>query len=71
VHFPPFPLQWSYTNCEHLYSLLSEDDKKTFDFDIAKLDWNEYVKVFALGTKTYLLNEDPANIPKARKQITR
>ena len=64
-------LQWSYTNCDHLYSLLSEEDKVTFDFDISKLDWKKYVDVFTLGTKMYLLKEDPANIPKARKRITR
>lgn len=63
--------QWTYTNCDHLYSQLNEADKETFDFDIAKLNWNEYIKVFTMGTKTYLLKEDPANIPVARKRITR
>ena len=64
-------MQWAYTNCSKLLSLLSEEDRLTYDFDITKLVWKDYVTDFAMGTKLYLLNEDPANVPIARKQIKR
>ncbi len=63
--------QFSNTNVEKLYSLMSPEDQETFDFDIRKLDWKEFTRAFCMGTKQYLFNEDPANIPVARKQLDR
>jgi len=76
---PPYPLtpsthgtmQWSHTNHDKLLSLMSEADKKVFNFDIRDLSWKQYINVFCMGTKQYLLNEDVANLPIARKQIKR
>ena len=42
-----------------------------YDFDISKLQWEKYIDSFCMGTKRYLLNEDLANLPVARRQITR
>lgn len=50
---------------------MSEADKKVFNFDIRDLSWKQYINVFCMGTKQYLLNEDVANLPIARKQIKR
>jgi len=64
-------MQWSHTNHDKLLSLMSEADKKVFNFDIRDLSWKQYINVFCMGTKQYLLNEDVANLPIARKQIKR
>ena len=50
---------------------MTEEDKETFYFDVRKLNWEQYIETFCAGTKYYLLKEDPANLPKARKQIKR
>eukprot|EP00731_Ephydatia_muelleri_P006211 Em0003g459a len=62
---------WKANNCLSLLSLMTEEDKETFYFDVRNLDWEQYVETFCAGTKYYLLKEDPANLPKARKQIKR
>ncbi len=50
---------------------MSQEDKSVFGFDIRQLDWEKYIKVFCMGTKWYLLNEDVANLPEARKRLRR
>ena len=67
IHTP----QWKADNCLSLLSLMTEEDKATFYFDVRHLNWEEYVATFCQGTKYYLLKDDPANLPKARKQIKR
>ena len=44
---------------------------QVYDFDLRKLQWEKYVDSYCIGTKIYLLNEDLANLPVARQQITR
>jgi len=64
-------LKWSSANSEKLLSLLNDEDRVSYDFDITKLVWKDYISDLTLGTKTFLLNEDLANVPIARRQITR
>lgn len=64
-------LQWSHTNHDKLLSVMHEEDKKEFGFDIRDLNWDQYIKDYCMGTKQYLFNEDPTNIPIARRQIKR
>ena len=69
---PSLPLsQWNNANSYKLLSLLSAEDQEEFDFDLRKISWNSYFIQYCLGTKRYLFNEDPANLPIARKQIKR
>ncbi len=42
-----------------------------FNFDLRDLDWEEYINIFCMGTKRYLLKEDMANLPRARQQMKR
>ena len=67
----PFNIQWNNANSYKLLSLLSPEDQEEFDFDLRKLNWPSYFIQYCLGTKRYLFNEDPANIPIARRQIKR
>ena len=50
---------------------MSAEEKKTFYFDIRDLNWDTYVTNFCIGTKCYLMKEDLANLPSARKKIKR
>ena len=63
--------QWSHTNHDRLLSLMSEEDKQEFDFDIRTLNWDQYIHDFCMGTKQYLFKEDLTNLPVARRQIKR
>ena len=68
---PLFCPQWSHANHDKLLSIMSEEDKQEFDFDIRSLDWDQYIHDFCMGTKQYLFKEDLANLPVARRQIKR
>ena len=58
-------------NLKALSSSLLEKDKETFYTDIKMVDWDEYIKHFVLGTRHYVLKEDPATLPKARRHMRR
>ncbi|XP_066027584.1 fatty acyl-CoA reductase 2-like [Pocillopora verrucosa] len=44
---------------------------ETFNFDVQKLDWNNYFLHFILGLKKFVLKEDMANLPVAQSRIRR
>ena len=50
---------------------MSEDDQRLFNFDPLSLKWSTYVANFCMGTKKYLLKDDPNNLSRARRQIQR
>lgn len=59
---------WIFNN-ERLIGLrdkLNSYDREVFDFDMRKINWNEYLKIYILGTREYLLKEKPESIPRAR-----
>ncbi|XP_015432138.1 PREDICTED: putative fatty acyl-CoA reductase CG8306 [Dufourea novaeangliae] len=51
-----------------LHKSLSEDDKQIFDLDIKPLDWEEYFVNLTQGVRTYLSNESPKTLQKARSK---
>ena len=68
---PSLLLQWSHGNYYRLLSILSDEDRNTFNFDLKTIDWDTYIDSFCMGTKKYMLKEDVANLPAARRQIRR
>lgn len=50
---------------------MSEEDKQQFNFDMRTLEWPKYIEYFCMGTKKYVMKEDLANLPAARRQIKR
>ena len=63
--------QWSHNNYYRLLSLMTEEEKATFNFDLKTIEWDKYIDHFCMGTKKYMLKEDVANLPAARRQIIR
>lgn len=65
--------QWQFedSNVQRLYSQLSNEDKKEFNFDVSNIKWNEYVENYVLGIRRFMFKEDEKTIPKARKQLNR
>ncbi|XP_004700252.1 fatty acyl-CoA reductase 2 [Echinops telfairi] len=63
--------EWSTYNTEVLMLELSPEDHKIFNFDIRPLNWMEYIENYVLGIKMYLLKEDMARVPEAKKQFRR
>ncbi|XP_063978989.1 putative fatty acyl-CoA reductase CG5065 [Diachasmimorpha longicaudata] len=61
--------QWIFRNdrMKELRDQLLPADKEVFFMDTKAYDWDEYMKTYILGARKYILKEDPATLPKARK----
>ncbi|XP_067131275.1 putative fatty acyl-CoA reductase CG5065 [Centruroides vittatus] len=65
--------EWKFhsDNTEKLNEMMSLEDKKNFDCDVGKVDWNDYLKWYSLGIRRYVLKEDDSTIIQARKRVMR
>ncbi|KAK3102487.1 hypothetical protein FSP39_011713 [Pinctada imbricata] len=65
--------EWEFSN-DNMYMLLnkmSSEDRKTFNFDPKCIHWPTYMEQYCLGTKKFVLREELAELPKARKTVQR
>ncbi|KAH8391498.1 hypothetical protein KR215_001969 [Drosophila sulfurigaster] len=60
-------------NTDHLWQSLSAADKEHFEFDMRKLDWDDYFRRAMVGMRVYLGKEDPSEegIQRAAKHLKR
>lgn len=70
-----FSLQsWTFhdENTRSLVSRLSELDQKLFNFDISKLNWDDYFKRHVEGIRKYIMKDtDEDSLEKGKKHIQR
>ncbi|CAG5119961.1 unnamed protein product [Candidula unifasciata] len=65
--------EWHFHN-DNIFMLLSkmsEEDKRTFCFDPRNIDWKKYMLNYCLGVKQFVLKEDMAELPQARRALLR
>lgn len=62
--------EWKFYNprVKELNESLSADDKNLFNLDIRSLDWEDYFVHLTQGVRTYLNNESPKTLEKARSK---
>ncbi|XP_066999397.2 putative fatty acyl-CoA reductase CG5065 isoform X2 [Anabrus simplex] len=63
--------EWNFSN-NNVHLLMAQmhpRDQEIFNFDIKNLDWRKYFETYVLGTRKYILKEDPSSFPEARKQL--
>ncbi|XP_050426431.1 putative fatty acyl-CoA reductase CG5065 [Adelges cooleyi] len=65
--------EWNFknSNVQRLFAELDPNDRKTFYFDVSKLEWRNYVETYLLGTRRFVLKDDPSTVPNARIQLKR
>lgn len=65
--------QWYFTNqnVQQLWHKLTPQDQQLFFFDMAQINWSEVINMSIFGIRTYLMKEDPNNIPEALKRTQR
>lgn len=65
--------EWEFTNgnVKKLWNELSVKDKEEFPFDIKKVDWETYHINQLYGIRKYVLKEDLATLPAARRKYFR
>lgn len=51
--------QWRFisANAIRLLDKMSEEDRKTFYFDVREINWREYIVNYVAGTKKYILKD--------------
>lgn len=62
--------EWEFNNTQllKLHESLSPEDKKLFTLDIKPLNWKDYLADLTQGVRTYLSNESPKSLAKARSK---
>ncbi|KOB76816.1 Uncharacterized protein OBRU01_05165 [Operophtera brumata] len=55
-------------NLEGLHNSLSKTDKTIFNFDIAAIDWDEYIQIWCIGIRKYILKDGLRGTAKAIKR---
>ncbi|KAK9507276.1 hypothetical protein O3M35_007173 [Rhynocoris fuscipes] len=65
--------EWKFT-CNN-QKLLTEDlcpvDRLLFHTDVSKLNWDEYVKIYLLGIRKYVLKDSADTLPACLKKLNR
>jgi len=62
---------FSHANAEHLQSKMSREDRASFFFDVRAVDWNSYLENYVIGVRHFVMKEDPASLPLARRQLVK
>jgi fatty acyl-CoA reductase len=65
--------QWKFSNqnMRQVWSMISEEDRNIFDFNISKLNWDLYLGKCIMGVRTFLLKDDPNKLSETIKKKKR
>lgn len=58
--------KWGNSQFNKVLKAIPESEKEIFDFDMRKIDWENYYSDMTIGVKRYLIKEDVGELPKAR-----
>lgn len=63
--------QWTMLNdrMRLVYEAMSEDDKLCFPADVRIVNWKDFVHIYCLGLRKYILKEDMNNLDQALKKF--
>ncbi|XP_034945497.1 putative fatty acyl-CoA reductase CG5065 [Chelonus insularis] len=64
--------EWKYSsnNVQQLMKMLKNAvDKKNFNLDVNKIEWDYYIHKYILGIRQYVLKDDPDSLSTARNRI--
>ncbi|CAG7730441.1 unnamed protein product [Allacma fusca] len=65
--------EWDFENynMQALYERMCPQDKILFTLNLKEINWPEYMKIYCLGVRKYILKEHPDTLPAARKHLRR
>ncbi|XP_059219207.1 fatty acyl-CoA reductase wat-like [Stomoxys calcitrans] len=55
------------SNTKKLWQAMSPEDRKTYNFDMSTLNWQDYMSMVVMGLRKYLAKETSETLPKAKK----
>lgn len=53
-------------NADVLWDMLEPEDQQLFPFNMADINWTDYMKKYVLGCRRYLLKEDDSTLERCR-----
>lgn len=65
--------EWKFLN-DNMMDLVTKmhpEDREKFDFNVSKINWKSYLESYVLGTREYILKEDPKTLEVAKKRLQR
>lgn len=65
--------QWNFSqeNMSLMQKQLNRIDDNDFYIDISKLEWNDYIRNYVFGIRSYVLKDGLETIPASRKKLQR
>lgn len=65
--------QWRFTddNVRDLLKHMNAKDQESFQFDVRRINWNEYFEKYVLGQRAFLCKQSPKTLPSSRRKMTR
>ena len=48
---------------------MDETDREIFYFNLESLDWYDFIHHYTLGTRKYVLKQDPSTIPACKRKL--
>jgi len=64
---------WNFSdeNVVNLFKKMSSADQEIFKFDLAALNWESYMADYYMGIRQFILKDEIATVPAARKRYNR
>lgn len=64
---------WDFRNekFQRLSDNLNQIDQDVFDTSVSQVNWEQYIRGYIIGMRTYILGESVETIPKAKKVLRR
>lgn len=60
---------WTHKNLDLMKNAMTQKDQKCFYFDPSLIHWPTYTENYCIGTKKFILKEDPENVHAARAHV--
>jgi alcohol-forming fatty acyl-CoA reductase len=70
-HFLISPFNFPSKNVPKLLNSMSDKDRQEFPFDVRTINWNEYIKTYVQGIRTFLFKQDASTLEESRRNIAR
>jgi len=68
-YFTTHQWTWENGNAKALAESMDETDRETFNFNLESLDWYDFIHHYVLGTRKFVLKQDPSTIPACRRKL--
>lgn len=68
-YFTTHQWTWENQNVVQLEKSMDDTDREIFYFNLESLDWQNFILYYVLGTRHYVLKQDPKSIPACRRKL--